>query len=73
MKNRGSALFLFLFLSFLAALPISKMLIERLSLSSVVEVDASGIALVAAACNALCKGAVSVNNLWPGGMYNLPA
>ena len=56
-----------------ASAPISKMLIERLSLSSLIEADSTGISLIAAACDALVKSAVTVEELWPGDseMYDL--
>lgn len=49
------------------------MLIERLYLPLIIEVDKNGISLVAAACSELNKGPVMVDKLWPGELRDLPS
>ena len=47
------------------------MFVERLELSSSIRLDEDGIALIVKACNMLGKGeAVSVDELWPGEVYD---
>lgn len=46
------------------------MLVELFYPSSPIEADRDGIALVAAACEMLLKGAVTVDELWPGQQYD---
>lgn len=47
------------------------MFVEKTYLSSSVEPDKDGLALIAAACNALTKGPVTVEDLWPGTQRSL--
>ena len=42
------------------------MLVERLYLSSTIEVDKDGVVLIARACDKLSKGPYTVDELWPG-------
>lgn len=49
------------------------MLIERLHFHSLIEVEKDSIALIAAACNALSKGAATIDELWPGTQRSLPS
>ena len=42
------------------------MLVQRISLSSDVYVDQTGLAMIVSACKKLAKGPQTVNDLWPG-------
>ena len=42
------------------------MLVQLLRLSSLIQADKKGLALISSACEALSKGPATVDELWPG-------
>ena len=47
------------------------MLVERLYLTSPVDVDRNALALITTACGMLASKPVVLNELWPGKVYDL--
>ena len=50
----------------------STMLVEILTLNSLIEIDSFGMSLISSSYAALSKGAVTVDKLWSGEIHDLP-
>ena len=50
----------------------SNVLVEILSLDSLIEADPFGLSFISSTCATLSEGAVTVDKLWPGDIYDLP-
>ena len=49
------------------------MLVEKIYLSSTIDAERDGLALVVAACEMLGKEPTTVDELWPGEMHDCPS